>query len=140
MASLIGDTRCWSSGSGRSSALSGWRRCGRNGSVKVFGAYAHDGTIALNLNLAETRLVQALNEHWHEGVKKFAESFGVLWHQLGPRTIALDLIKPLVVEAGRHLVAANAEDGTNRANETLLRWSCLVECAVGAIACVAGIE
>ena len=140
VAAIIGGTWCYRSGSGRSPARSGWRRCGGNGSVEVFGAHAHDGTVALDLNFAETGLVQSLNEHGNERVDQVAESFRVVWHQLRPRTIALDLIEPLVIEAGRHLVAANAEDGTNRANETLLRWSCLVERAVGAIAGVAGIK
>jgi len=32
-------------------------RCGGNRRTKIFGAYAHDGAIALNLNLAEPGLM-----------------------------------------------------------------------------------
>ena len=63
MAALIGGGWCCSRGSGRSSALSGWRRCGGNRRAKIFGAHAHDRTIALNLNFAEAGLVQPLNKN-----------------------------------------------------------------------------
>jgi hypothetical protein len=35
--------------------------------------------------------MQSLNEHGNQGVEQIAESFGVVCHQLRPRTIALNL-------------------------------------------------
>jgi hypothetical protein len=67
VASLIGGTWCRYSGSGRRcAARGGWCRCRDNRRVKVFGADAHDGAIALDLNFAETGLVQSLHEHGNE--------------------------------------------------------------------------
>jgi hypothetical protein len=66
VAAIIGGGWCWRSCSGRSSARSGWRGCGSNRRAKIFGAYAHDGAVALNLNLAETGLMQSLNKYGNE--------------------------------------------------------------------------
>ena len=66
VAAIIGGTRCCSSGSGRSPARSGWRECGGNRRAKIFGAHAHDGAVALNLNLTEPGLMQSLNKHGNE--------------------------------------------------------------------------
>jgi hypothetical protein len=63
---LIGGTRCRSSGSGRSSARGRWCRCSGNRRAKIFGAHAHGCAIALNLNLAEPGLMQSLNKHGNE--------------------------------------------------------------------------
>ena len=82
MASLIGGTRCCRSGSWcdprRCTARSGSRRSRGNWRATIFGAHAHHGTIALNLNLAEARLMESLNQNGNEGVKKIAQSFGVV--------------------------------------------------------------
>jgi hypothetical protein len=67
VASLIGSTWCRYSGSGRRcAARGGSRRHGGNWRVEVFGAHAHDRTIALNLNLTKPSLLQSLNEHRYE--------------------------------------------------------------------------
>jgi CobQ-like glutamine amidotransferase family enzyme len=111
VAAIIGGGRCCSSGGGRrGAARSGWRGCSGSRRAKIFGAYAHGCAIALNLNLAEPGLMQSLNKHGNEGVKEFAESFSFVRHQLRPRTIALDLIEQVVVDAGWHLLAIHAED------------------------------
>ena len=110
MTAIIGGG--WYSGSRHAPTCNGQRRGRRNESLKIFSAHAHRCAVALNLNFAETSLVQSLNEHGNEGVEQIAESFGVVCHQLRPRTIALDLIEPLVVDTSRNLVAIHAEDGT----------------------------
>jgi hypothetical protein len=57
VAAIIGGGRDWRGCSGRSCARSGWRGCGGNRRAKIFGAYAHDGIVALNLNLAKPGLM-----------------------------------------------------------------------------------
>jgi hypothetical protein len=57
VAAIIGGGRCGHSCSGRSTARSGRSGCGDCWRAKIFGAYAHDGTVALNLNLAKPGLM-----------------------------------------------------------------------------------
>ena len=64
MTALIGGG--WHSSSRRSSARSSWCRCRSDRRAKVFGPHAHDGAIALNLNLAEAGLMQSLNQHGNQ--------------------------------------------------------------------------
>jgi hypothetical protein len=64
MAAIIGGG--WRSRSGHAPARRNWGRRWCNRRTKIFSPHAHDGAIALNLNLAQASLVQSLNQHGNQ--------------------------------------------------------------------------